>query len=65
MDLWKTTIVIWSEQDPQGAEAVDLARDATDGDSFCSKQSFRVRLKETEDVALAARYEGPIQIGRR
>lgn len=36
--LYKTTIVIWSEYDPQDVELEDLARDATSGEAFCDKQ---------------------------
>lgn len=35
--LWKTTIVIWSKEDPSHKyEIVDLAREATDGMMYCS-----------------------------
>lgn len=40
--LFKTTIVIWSEEDPAGIELSDLARDATDGESYCSKQVSQI-----------------------
>lgn len=36
--LFKTTIVIWSEDDPSNVELTDLAFGATDGLAFCSKQ---------------------------
>lgn len=37
--LYKTTIVIWSEYDPTDeVELEDLARAATSGDAYCSKQ---------------------------
>ena len=37
--LFKTTIVIWTEEDPtDGAELVALARRARDGNAYCSKQ---------------------------
>jgi len=38
--LFKTTIVIWSEYDPSAnnMELEDLAREATGGDAYCSKQ---------------------------
>jgi len=41
MTLFKTTVVIWSEYNPEenGTELEDLARDATDGESYCSKQT--------------------------
>ena len=35
--LFKTTIVIWSKEDPSHKyEMVDLAREATDGAMYCS-----------------------------
>ncbi len=35
--LFKTKIVIWSEHNHQGnTELVDLAREATDGEAYCS-----------------------------
>lgn len=38
--LFKTTIVIWSEYDPEGQrELMDIARDATDGQSYCSRMT--------------------------
>jgi hypothetical protein len=39
MKLWKTTIVIWSDYDPQQVELADIARDAQEGDAYCSKQT--------------------------
>lgn len=45
MRLWKTTIVIW--RNPREAEIEYLARDATSGDSFCSKQAS-VFVKDAE-----------------
>jgi hypothetical protein len=36
--LFKTTIVIWSDFDPESMELCDLARDAYNGGSFCSSQ---------------------------
>lgn len=42
--LYKTTIAIWSEEDPREKyELVDLAREATDGTMYCS-------LMDTERV---------------
>lgn len=35
--LYKTTVVIWTEYDPHQSELEDLARDATSGESYCSK----------------------------
>lgn len=36
--LYKTTLVIWTEYDPieQGLELDDLAREANEGDAYCS-----------------------------
>jgi len=39
--LYKTTVVIWTDYDPNEdpeAELEDLAREATNGDAYCSKQ---------------------------
>jgi hypothetical protein len=41
-DLYKTTVVIWSEFDPGGMELYDIARDAVDGDSYCSVQKLEI-----------------------
>lgn len=32
---WKSTIIIYSEFDPQQVELADLAREATDGNAIC------------------------------
>ena len=50
--LFKTTIVIWSDYDPREAqmEIVDLAREATSGDCYCSKQEM-VRVDKPGDDA--------------
>lgn len=39
LKLFKTTIVIWSEFNSDNVELEDLARDATSGESYCSKQN--------------------------
>jgi hypothetical protein len=36
--LYKTTIVIWSDYYPTDHEIEDLARKATSGDMYCTKQ---------------------------
>lgn len=36
--LWKTTIVVWSEFDPQKVETDRLIREATDGQAIITKQ---------------------------
>ena len=40
MKLYKTTIVIWSEHNPQSGmtELEDIAREATSGNAYCSKE---------------------------
>lgn len=50
--LYKTTIVIWSDYDPslEQVELADLARDAVNGDAYCSKQ---------ETIAVANRGADP------
>jgi hypothetical protein len=40
--LWKTTIVIWTEYDPQRHEIDDLAVEACYGDAYCSKSEHRL-----------------------
>ena len=37
-ELWVTTIVIWTDYNPRGLEIIDLAREATPGDAYCSSQ---------------------------
>lgn len=51
MNLWKTTIVIWSEFNPQETELEDLAREATSGMAYCSRQkvTFEVDVETDED----------------
>ena len=39
MKLWKTTIIIWSDQHPGDKELTDMAHAATSGDAYCSKQT--------------------------
>lgn len=36
--LYKTTIVIWTDHNPQNVEINDLAQNAVDGDAYCSKK---------------------------
>ena len=49
MKLFKTTIVIWSDEDPAGIELEDLAREASRGGSYCSKQDTKIVDKPHED----------------
>lgn len=43
--LYKTTIVIWTEYNPENLELHDLAWEAVGGDGYCSKA-------KTEEVAI-------------
>lgn len=53
--LYKTTIVIWSEHNPENAvELSELARDAETGDSYCS----RFRCSKIEDPAADPDWDG-------
>ena len=36
--LYKTTVVIWSDFDGGNVELEDLAREATSGSAYCTKQ---------------------------
>lgn len=48
--LWKTTIVVWTDYDPRSRELEDLAREATSGDAYCSKQeAVEVANPESDD----------------
>ena len=49
--LYKTEITIWSDYDPQGVELADLARDAVDGASYCSKQETTLVENPAQDPA--------------
>lgn len=40
--LWKTTIEIWSDYDPQRLEIDELAREAMRGDAYCDRQECEV-----------------------
>jgi len=37
-NLYKTTIVIWTENDPQNMKIEDLAEEVEDGNAICSRQ---------------------------
>jgi hypothetical protein len=49
-NLWKTKITIWSDYDPQSVALEDLARDATSGEAYCSKNSAVLVENPTEDL---------------
>ena len=40
--LYKTTIVIWSDGDPSNTDIDNLARDAVQGDSYCSSRNTKM-----------------------
>ena len=40
--LWKTTIVIWTDYDPSLREIDHLASEAMVGDAYCSEQKVEV-----------------------
>lgn len=39
--LWKSTIIIWSEFDPQKLDLDDLTREAINGAAYCSKSEAK------------------------
>jgi hypothetical protein len=47
--LFKSTIVIWSDTDPYGSEISALARDAENGDSYCSRNHSELVRDPTSD----------------
>jgi hypothetical protein len=47
--LFKTTIVIWSEDDPRDLSLGDLAREAERGSSYCSKSETRSVEEPSKD----------------
>lgn len=49
MKLWKSTVVIWSDSDPQQMELAHLAREAESGDSYCAKMATELIDKPKED----------------
>ena len=58
--LWKTTIVIWSSDDPQNYELADLAQEATDGNAKCTKcvSSFIKKPEADKDFEGAGDFFG-------
>jgi hypothetical protein len=47
--LFKTTVVIWTDYDTRESELEDIARDATSGDAYCSKQTCGHVLEPDKD----------------
>ena len=54
MKLYKTTIVIWSDEDPTDMELEDIAREATNGSCYCSKMTS----DHVEDAESDADWDG-------
>lgn len=48
MKLYKTEIIIWSRYDGNEVELSDLAREATDGDAYCSRQRSTLVAVDTD-----------------
>lgn len=46
-NLYKTTVVIWSDFDPSNVEIDDLAQEAIKGESYCSVRRD-VFVKDTD-----------------
>ena len=49
--LWKSTIIIWSEFDPQQVELSTLAREAEVGEAYCSSMAAEFIREPEQDVA--------------
>lgn len=47
--LYKTTIVIWSEEDTDDFELHELAREAETGDAYCSRNRSELVNQPEED----------------
>lgn len=48
--LWKSTIVIWSEFDPQEVSMDDLAREAICGEAYCSCSTAKFIENPVKDI---------------
>lgn len=48
-NLFKTTIVIWTDYDPEDADITYLATEAADGDAYCSSQRKTFVKDPTKD----------------
>jgi hypothetical protein len=50
--LWKTTIVIWSEQQPpDGISLEEIGREADEGSYYCSRQGSEIIDQPSRDPA--------------
>lgn len=47
--LFKTTVTIWTEYDPDCVELSDLIHDAECGDAICSGSKIKAVLEPTKD----------------
>lgn len=54
---WKSTIIIYSEFDPQQCELADLAREATDGSAICDSMVATVVPDEELPEGVAEFFE--------
>jgi hypothetical protein len=48
--LYKTTIVIWTEYNPDLLEIEALAREAMAGDAYCSRQDLELVVHPEKDA---------------
>lgn len=62
MNLWKTTIVIWSEFDPQHVKLERIAYEAIEGDAYCSRQkvTFEVDVEKDDDWDGTEFFDNPM-----
>lgn len=49
--LFKTTIIIWSEENPNSMELEDVAREATSGEAYCSSMRSELIEEPEKDSA--------------
>jgi hypothetical protein len=47
--LYKSTIIIWTEYDPNGLELTELASQAESGDAYCSSMNSALVAKPEKD----------------
>lgn len=47
--LYKTTTIIWSEENPRDVELAEMSQDATDGDSYCSRSDTEMIENPEQD----------------
>ena len=49
--LYKSTIIIWTEYDPNGLKLTELASQADSGDAYCSSMTSALVAKPEKDPA--------------